>query len=490
MKRERWNSKFIFVLAAVGSAVGLGNVWRFPYLVGKYGGGSFLIPYLIMLLLIGVPLMILEFSLGQKMQKGAVKAFGSIRKGFSSIGYAAILCGFFIITYYTVIISWCVIYFFKSINLSFRQDTQKYFFENVLHLTPSVNQLGTVNPQIVIALLFVWAIVFLSVYRGVKSIAGAMKIMIPVPFLLIVVLMIRGLTLPGALQGVLFYLKPDFIALFDVELWTAAIAQAFFSLSLGFGVMVAYASFEAKKDDITKNAFTVSFFDFLIALISGFAVFSTLGFMASQSNVHVSSLAAEGPGLAFIVFPQSLLLIPGANLFSMIFFFILVMLGLSSAVSMIEAAATPITDVVGERHEAKVTAWICIIGVLIGLIYTTGAGMYFLDIVDHFVTSYPLLIVGLFECIAVGWFYGTEPMRKYANSVSKWKLGKWWSLSIKYLTPALLIFLLIFLLVKELTQPYGDYPGWALMIGWGVAIFIIVASLVLHYLSKKVKVLT
>ena len=332
-----------------------------------------------------------------------------------------------------------------------------------------------------------WILIYLAVSKGVKTLGQALKITIPIPFLLLAALAIRGATLPGAMEGLIFYLKPNFAALLDISLWTAAIAQAFFSLSLAGGIMIAYSSYEPKKSDINKSAFTITFADLLVALVAGFAVFGTLGYMAAQKGVTVASLAAEGPGLAFIAFTQALLTIHGAAILGIIFFFVLVNLGLSSAFSIVEAVITPITDMVGEEHEGKVGLILCIIGFLMSLIFVTGAGVYFVDLIDHFVTTYPLILVGLFECIAVGWVYKASRLRDYANKVSYWKIGRWWDISIKYIAPALIIFLLINSLIKDLTVPYGGFPQWALNIGWAIVICTVVLSLALAYLPRSLR---
>ena len=283
MERSRWSSKLIFLFAAVGSAVGLGNVWRFPYLAGKYGGGAFLIPYVIMLAVMGIPLLIMEFAIGQKMQLGAVGAFGNIKKKLSAIGLSAVLCGFVVVSYYAVVMAWSLLYIIFSFSLKWGVDTKAFFFNNVLHLSDGVGNIGFISVPIIFSLIVVWCLVYFSVWKGVKSVGNVVLVTMPLPIILLFVLLIRGITLPGAMNGILFYIKPNFAALLDFEVWNAAMSQIFFTLTLAFGVMIAYASFKHETSDIAKSAVVISIVNASISIVSGFTVFSTLGYMSMKT---------------------------------------------------------------------------------------------------------------------------------------------------------------------------------------------------------------
>jgi neurotransmitter:Na+ symporter, NSS family len=472
MVRDRWSSRMVFLLAAIGSAVGLGNIWRFPFLTYKYGGGAFLIPYLIALFIIGIPTLILEFALGQKLQCGAVKAFKQINTKLSGIGITAVYAGFIVVAYYAVVMAWALMYFFKSFNftLPWANDASSYFFNNILNVSGSAGILGGINWPLFFSLALIWIAVYFTVWKGVKSVGKVIVVLMPLPMLLLLILFIRGLTLDGASLGILYYLKPNFMALLDTEIWLMAATQIFFTLSLAFGIMIAYGSYKDKKSDISKNAYITAFTNSSVSLIAGFVVFSILGYMATSTNVSVSEVVASGPGLAFIAFPQALSLMPFAWFFSAIFFAMLLMLGLDSAFSMIEAVDTTIADSHRKWSRAKIAAFVCGIAFLLGVIFTTGAGLYYLDIFDHFVTSFILVIVGILQTIAVGWIYGADKLRKYINSVSDWKVGKWWEYSIKFIIPIVLFMLLILQIYKDLTVPYEDYPIWALSLGWMIVI--------------------
>jgi len=482
--RDRWPTRTVFILAAIGSAVGLGNIWRFPFLAHKYGGGSFLLPYLIALFVTGIPLLILEFGLGQRVQKGAVDSFAAIKRKFSGLGWWALFSSFIVISYYAVVMSWSIIYLFTSFGVQWGSDPESYFYDNVLQLTESIDVLGGIVPAVVIGLLVSWIIIYFCVWKGVKSVSKVVMITVPLPIILLIALMIRAITLPGALSGIVIYLKPDFSAILDPALWIAAFSQVFFSLSLAFGIMIAYASYNNKNQDIVSDAYTVGIADGVIAILSGFVVFGTLGFMAQQQGVVFENVVASGPGLAFIAFPKALSLMPFASLFSVLFFLTLITLAIDSAFSLVEAITTVIRDKIKNAKREVVAFIVCLLGFLGGIIYTMGSGLYFLDIIDHFVTSYNLIIIGILECIAVGWIFGADKLRKYINSTSKKKIGIWWNFSIKYLIPLLLFTVLLLQIKTEFAENYGGYPDWAIILGW----MVVLGTFVIAFLIPQKKV--
>ncbi|RMF54759.1 sodium-dependent transporter [Candidatus Woesearchaeota archaeon] len=485
--RARWSSRMIFVFAAIGSAVGLGNVWRFPYLAGKYGGGAFLIPYLIALIIMGIPLLILEFALGQKMQRGAVHAFAAIKRKFMGVGLMAIFTGFTVVSYYAVVMAWSLMYLFYSFTLKYAGDTKDFFFNKALQISSSIGEIGGINLTILLTLVVIWVLIYFCVWKGVKSVGKVVVVTMPLPVILILILVLRGLTLPNSLEGIIFYLKPNFAALFDTEVWTAAMSQIFFTLSLAFGIMIAYASYMKKDSDITKNAVITSVVNSAISIIAGFAVFGTLGYMAFKQAVPVSELAAAGPSLAFIVYPKAITMIPMAALFGVIFFVTLLTLAIDSAFSLVEGVTTVVSDAWHKASRPLVSLIVCALGFLAGIIFTTRAGLYFLDVVDHFATNFGLIIVGILECIAVGWVFGAEKLRKYINEVSDYKIGKWWSFCIKYLIPILLIYLIAVQFVAEMKANYEGYPNWAIVIGWLVVLVPLAISFIVSYWPEKKK---
>ncbi|MDY6953280.1 MAG: sodium-dependent transporter, partial [Thermodesulfobacteriota bacterium] len=294
----------------------------------------------------------------------------------------------------------------------------------------------------------------------------ANKIFMPLLFLLTAVLVFWSLTLDGAIDGLKAYLTPDFSKLSSPKVWIDAYSQIFFTLSLGFGIMIAYASYLPKNANISRNAILTGLINSGYSLFAGVAVFSVLGFMAASQGKPVSEIVSQSIGLAFVAYPQAVSLIPGGNLFGAIFFFCLVVAGLSSSISIIEAFTSAVVDKFGLRRGLLVTA-VSILGFLGSIVFTTQAGLLWLDIVDHFLTHYGLVVVGILECVLIGWLFELEVLRKYINQISSVKLGPWWDRLIKYFVPLVLGLVLLVDLYHELSKPYGGY-SWASLIFIGV----------------------
>jgi neurotransmitter:Na+ symporter, NSS family len=247
-------------MAAIGSAVGLGNVWRFPYVCYDNGGGAFLIPFFVAIFTAGIPLLILEFTVGHWARGAPPNAFAKIGKKWEWAGWLTVLMPFIVATYYVVIMAWCFSYMVYSVDLRWGSDAGN-FFANFLGDTGSPVILGAISLPILIGLIAVWLCIFLILYKGVGRIGKVVALTVPIPTILLVILTIRGLTLPGAIEGISYYLTPDFSKLGDVNVWLAAYAQVFFSFSLAQGIMITYASFLKKKSDLTNNAFIIAFAD-------------------------------------------------------------------------------------------------------------------------------------------------------------------------------------------------------------------------------------
>ncbi|MBT3406567.1 sodium-dependent transporter [Candidatus Woesearchaeota archaeon] len=488
--RDRWATRTMFLFAAIGSAVGLGNVWRFPYLTYEFGGGAFLIPYLIALFVLGIPLLILEFAIGQKLQKGAIDAFKSVHGRLRGVGFMAIASGFMVVIYYAAVMAWALVYFLRSFSarLPWAEDAKGYFFGNVLQLSDGIGQVGGINWMLLAALAVVWILIYFCVWKGVKSAGKVVMITMPLPIILLIALFIRGITLDGALTGIFYYLKPNFAALLSTEIWLAAASQIFFTLSLGFGIMIAYSSYKKETQDIAKDAYVTAFANSAISIFSGFVVFAVLGYMAFSTGVGVPDVVASGPGLVFVVFPQALALMPWAWFFASLFFLTLLMLGIDSAFSLVESVNTVIADKAKNAVKHKIAFVVCLVSFLLGIIFTTNAGLYFLDVVDHFITNFGLVLAGIFECLAIGWIYGAERLRTYINKVSEWKVGPWWSVAIKYVIPIILTILVVVQFIKEIGANYEGYPTWAIGIGWLTVVIPLVVAAILAFRPARTKI--
>jgi NSS family neurotransmitter:Na+ symporter len=485
-QRDRWFSRASFVTAAIGSAVGLGNVWRFPFVAYKYGGGAFLIPYFVALLTAGIPLMILEYGLGQMMQCGAPEALRKIKKRWEWVGWWALGVGSMIVFYYAVVMAWCWNYLYYSFTVAWKKDAEAFFFNQVLHRSGGPGELGGLVWPVVIALALTWVVIYLCIFKGVKLVGKVVMVTVPLPVILLAVLLIRGITLDGAFEGLRFYLTPNFLVLTDYRVWLAAYGQIFFSLSLGFGIMIAYASYEAQTADITNNAFITSLANCGTSYFAGFAVFSTLGYLGFALKKPVADVVASGPGLAFITYPLAISLLPKAvEIFGVIFFIVLLTLGIDSAFSIVEAVVTGIRDK-WDVPRKKIVFWFCVVAFLAGLLFCTRAGLYWLDIMDEWMTRFGLACVGLMECIIIGWFFDTRRFKDYINSVSEIKIGLWWDIFIKVVTPAILGISIGMSILERFKNPYGGYDQWALIAGgWAVAIAVIIIGIILMKIKGK-----
>lgn len=486
MARERWDKRAAFVVAAIGSAIGLGNVWRFPYMAYSNGGGAFFIPYLIALITTGIPLISLEYYLGVRAQKGPTEAFNLIKKNTNFIGWLALGTAAMITFYYTVVMSWACNYMWHSIGVTWAGDEKKHFFKNVLHLSDSVANFGGIQWHLVFGNLVVWVAIFLIIFKGIKVVGKVVHWAVILPWVLLLVLVVRGVSLQGAACGLNYYLRPDFSQLLNPDVWLGAYGQIFFSLSLGFGIMIAYASYLPNDSDINTNAWIVTFANCITSYFAGFAVFSILGYLAVTTHQPVESVVASGPALAFITYPAAIAELPGGPLvqsaFGIMFFLMLFNLGLASAFSLVEAIVTSLRDSFNIKRK-KITFWICLTGFLAGFLYTSGAGLYWLDIVDHWM-NWGLLIVGLLEAVLVGWFCDVQGISDNIDATSEIKLGRLWVFSIKYITPLILFIIIISCLYKEFRSPYENYPTWALMSGGWV---LLVSLIFIAFFMQNVK---
>lgn len=464
--RPQWRSRMGFIFAALGSAVGLGNIWRFSYLCYKNGGGAFLIPYVLALCIVGIPLMILELGIGHKMRGSAPMCFAKIGRHWEWAGWWAVNCAMFgIMMYYSVIIAWCLSYVFFSFDLSWGADPNHFFFHEYLQLSASPGEVGNIRTPIIFSLSAVWGLCWMIVFFGVqKGVERANKIFMPTLFGLTLILVLWSVNLKGAGEGIRQYLQPDFSQLSNPQIWIDAFSQIFFTLSLGFGIMMTYASYLPRKANIIKDSLTISVGNCLFSFLAGFAVFGVLGYMATETGKPVSEVVQESIGLAFVAYPQAISLMPVlSKIFGVLFFGLLVVAGISSAISLVEAFTSAVIDKFHYSRKAIVSC-VCMIGFLGSMIFTTNAGLYWIDIVDYFITHYGLVTVGILQCVLVGWVFRSQRLREHIHHTEHIRLTKLWDFSIRFLTPAVLIILLVNDFVKEISAPYGGYSWTAVIL--------------------------
>lgn len=486
--RGQWGTRAGFILAAIGSAVGLGNIWRFPYMVASNGGGAFMIVFLIAMLTAGIPIMILEFSIGHKTHRSAPGALKFLNTKWEWLGWLQVFTCFAIVIYYSVIIAWSLSYgLFSLQGLKWGTDTAAFFTGEYLKLESSFS-LGSFNLSVAIPLIIVWVIIFASVIGGVKDgIEKANKIFMPLLAILVVIILIRGITLPGALAGLDYMFKPDFSKLLNPQVWIAAYGQVFYSMSVAFGIMITYSSYLPDDSDIANNAFMTGFADTSFSLFAGLTVFSIMGYMAYSQGKEVAEVAGSGGiGLAFMVFPEAINALPGLNgIFGLVFFLVLSFAGLTSAISLAEVVISSFIDKF-HFNRKKVAVIVILIQGLISMVYATGSGLNILDIVDAFLNNYNIVVSGLIEIVLVAWVYKLGDFKELINKVSEFRVGLWWDFCLKFLTPIFLAIMLALKLINDFQKPYGNYPQAALIIlGWSMPILAFIVGIILAKLKDR-----
>lgn len=495
-ERSQWGTRAGFILAAIGSAVGLGNIWRFPAEAYANGGGAFFIPYLFALLTAGIPILIMEFTMGHKYRGSAPLTYRRMNKKVEGIGWWAVLVAFVIATYYSVIVAWAISYSVFSFNLSWGDDTEGFLNNEYLELVDVPGQIGGLVPSVFIPLIIVWLIVLGVLFRGVKKgIEVANRIMIPTLVVVFIIIVLRAVTLDGAIEGLNAFFEPDFGEILNPSVWVAAYGQIFFSMSIAFAIMITYSSYLPKKSDITNNAFITGFSNSAFELLAGIGVFSVLGFMAAQQGVAIDEVVAGGVGLAFAVFPAIINEFPAFNeLFGVLFFISLVLAGLTSLISICETFISGLQDKFNITRGQSV-----LIGgglaAVVSLVYATQGGMYFLDAADYFINQFGVAALGLVEVVLVAWILRKIGVfKKHADEISDIKLGSWWVISIGLITPIVLGYMMIDLLRLNLTRSFdtdtGNYEGYSDMfinLGWTIAIGALVIGIIIGLTKWKTK---
>ncbi|EGU30603.1 sodium-dependent transporter [Vibrio ichthyoenteri ATCC 700023] len=485
MKREQWGSRAGFILAAVGSAIGLGNIWRFPYMAYENGGGAFFIPYLFAMITAGIPFMILEFSMGQKYRGSAPKTLAKIHAKFEWLGWFQVGVAAVIAVYYVAVIGWAISYFGMSFTQSWGTDTNAFFFSEYLKLggDNSPTALGSIQWNIAAAMLLAWAVTYAAVVGGVKAgIERASKIMMPILFIMVLLLIGRMIFLPGALDGVNYMFEPDFSKIWDVKVWAAAYGQIFFTLSIGFAIMLAYSSYLPEKSDITNNAFMTVLINCGFSILAGIMIFSVLGYMAQEQGKPITEVVSAGVGLAFVTLPAAINLLPAPYILGPLFFFALVVAGLSSHISIMEAVTSAIIDKLNWSRK-KAANVVIGAGVVVSMAFATNGGLLLLDLVDHFANNIGIMFGGLVEIVLMAWLLNKVPsVREYVNSTSDFTIGQWFDVCLRFITPVMLAVILVTKTRALFNEGYGGYD---LTLGWVVMGALLVFGLILNAANRQ-----
>ncbi|XP_073323777.1 sodium- and chloride-dependent GABA transporter 2-like [Pagrus major] len=527
-ERGKWGSKKEFILSVAGAIIGLGNVWRFPYLCYKNGGGAFFIPYILFLVTCGIPLFVLEIALGQYTSQGGIMCWRKVCPLFEGIGYASQMIIFYGNISYIVILAWAFLYFFSSFsgqlpwatcNNTWNTDScvvlnnynitanwtfpvnssssvMEFWQRRVLRISDGIEAIGNIQWDLSLCLLLAWVICYFCVWKGVRSTGKATYITATFPFVMLIVLFIRGMTLPGALHGIKYYLYPNPARLADPQVWMDAGTQIFYSYAICLGCLTTLGSYNKYNNNCYKDSFYLCLLNSGTSFISGFAIFSVLGYMSQKQGVDIHSVAESGPGLVFIVYPQAVTLLPWPQVWSMCFFLMIILLGVDGQFAGLESIMTSLTDIYpsqirkGYRREFFLLL-ICAICYVFGLLLVTEAGAYILQIFDHYVCSGPtLLLMAIFQSVIIGWIYGAERFSDNIADMIGYKPLSLIKYCWMYSTPLICSGTLVFLILRHSPLRFNNsyvYPWWAYWIGWFLAMssLMLIPVTVVYKLAKE-----
>ncbi|EFA12713.1 sodium-dependent serotonin transporter [Tribolium castaneum] len=501
-RRETWNKKVEFLLAVVGFAVDLGNVWRFPYICYQNGGGAFLIPYTIMLVFGGLPLFYMELALGQFHRSGCLTIWKRICPALKGIGYAICLIDIYMGMYYNTIIGWAVYYLIASfqaelpwtschnywntkdcrpvtalvgVNSNASSPAKEFFEREVLeqYKSDGLNRMGPIKPALALCVFAVFVLVYFSLWKGVRSTGKAVWITALAPYVVLIILLCRGVTLPGAAEGIRYYLTPEWHKLNNSRVWIDAASQIFFSLGPGFGTLLALSSYNKFNNNCYRDALLTSSINCLTSFLAGFVIFSVLGYMAHVQHKSIEMVGLEGPGLVFIVYPEAIATMTGSVFWSIIFFLMLITLGLDSTFGGLEAMITALCDeypkALGRHREIFVAA--LLFGIYIcALPTTTYGGVYLVNMLNVYGPGLAILFVVFVEAAGVCWLYGTDNFARDIEKMIGHKPGIFWRMCWKYISPVFLLSIFIFSLLshEQMLGTEYEYPEWSFKVGYAL----------------------
>ncbi|MEU9730044.1 sodium-dependent transporter [Streptomyces sp. NPDC048002] len=486
--REQWSTRTGFLLAAIGSAIGLGNIWRFPAVAYDNGGGAFLLPYLIALLTAGIPLLIMEYAIGRRYRTSPPAALRQMARPAEVLGWWQVAISFVIATYYAVIIAWAVRYVGFSADQAWGDDPEGYLFGTFLKAADEPGFVSGYVSGVVWPLIAVWVVVLVILAFGIRrGIEKANKVFIPLLVVFFAALVVRALTLEGAAEGLNAFFSPDWSELGNGSVWVAAYGQIFFSLSIGFGIMVTYASYLRRRADLTGSALVAGFANSSFEILAGIGVFAALGFMAQNAGVPVDEVAAAGLGLAFVAFPTIISEMWLGGLFGVIFFVSLVIAGLSSLISIVQVVVSAVQDRTGMHRIPAVLGVGGAVAVVSVLIFPTNEGVYLLDASDHFINQYGIALAALVGVIAVAWLMRKLPeLQRDADATSAVMLGRWWKICLGVITPVVLGWMMVDSLIDEFDENYEGYStDFLLGAGWSVAIGALLVGVLLSLIPWR-----
>lgn len=487
--REQWTGQVGFILSAIGSAVGLGNIWRFPGVAYENGGGAFLIPYLVALLTAGIPILFLDYAIGHRFRGSAPTSFRRLGgRWLESLGWFQVMIAFVIALYYTVVIAWALSYFVFSFDLRWGDDPGGFLTGDYLQVSDPGLSFEFV-PSVLIPLVIVWAVTIAVLAAGVaKGVQRANVIFLPLLVVAFLILVVRALFLDGAADGLNALFTPEWSALGDPNVWIAAYSQIFFSLSIAFGIMVTYASYRNRRANLTTPGLVVAFANSSFEILAGIGVFATLGFFAFQQGIAVGELEGlTGVGLSFVTFPAIVSQMPGGAIFGILFFGSLTMAGFTSLLSVLQVVSAGFQEKFGLTARQAAVRVGGIAAILSVLLFSTTTGLLALDVADQWANNIGIVASAVLTTVLVLWVLRRGPeLRYHLNAVSTFKVGRLWILLVSVLVPVVLGYMLISRIWTLTVEGYAELPSWYLVsIGWGAILAIIAGAALLTALRWR-----
>ncbi|OHO51262.1 SNF family Na(+)-dependent transporter [Corynebacterium sp. HMSC035E02] len=486
--RDTFNTRFVFLMAAIGSAVGLGNIWRFPYVAYENGGGAFLIPYMVALLTAGIPILWFDLAIGHRFRGSAPLAFRRISSRWEGIGWFKVGVNFFIAIYYAAIIAWAALYTIKSLQQTWGEDPSTYFMVDFLQADAEATYSGHVVPSILGVMILVWVVCIATLATSInKGIGKLTSIFLPVLAVMFIILVIRAFFLDGAAEGLNAFFTPDWSVLSNPSVWIAAYGQIFFSLSIGFGIMITYASYLKPRTNLTNTGLVTAFANSSFEVLAGIGVFATLGYMAAQQGVAVDEVASSGIGLAFIAFPTIINLMPLGGLFGVLFFGSLFLAGVTSLISIMEVVVSAVADKFNISRRVSAISVGSAMGVLSCFLFATSSGLVTLDIMDKFTNNLGIVFGAICALVVVGWVTGRRrEIQQHINAVSQFKVGGFWQFLTFVATPLLLVYFLVNEIITIVREGYEGYSSTQIgLFGWAVLGVILLVSFVMPLVAYR-----
>ncbi|XP_042855526.1 sodium-dependent noradrenaline transporter-like [Penaeus japonicus] len=491
--RGKWSHKCDYLFTMIGYSVGIGNVWRFPYLCYIYGGGAFLVPYLLTLVLVGIPMFFLETAVGQFSSSSCLSVY-SVCPAFKGVGVASLTINLFTLSYYILLVSYPLLFLAYSFSWELPwascgnswnspnctghkkggiSSADEFFHRKILHATSGIHDLGGIEWPVVGVTFLTMAFLFFSVFKGIRVMGKVVWFTAMFPFIMLFVLLIRGVTLPGAADGIYFYIFPNFDRLKEMQVWAAAAIQIFYSMGPGWGSLISFGSYNKFHNRCTRDAVIVPLMNCSASLLAGFVVFSVLGFMAKRAGVSVEEVAVAGPSLVFIIYPEALSLMPIAPFWSVLFFLTLFFLGIDACFAHIETPVTCLLDEIPKLRDCRgwVTFFVCLFCFLLTILFGTNGGIYWLTLVDWYCASFTIIIVCLCQTSIFCYIYGIGRTLQDLQLMLRRRMSYVWWIIWLVVTPLMVLSCLVNASLNHLGAGYRGqtFPTWAQSVGWVIS---------------------